>query len=63
MIISCKVSWGAIKWHMDCQEFMLNAKNDTKCLLLSVSHPNRCYNETIIHHCDIFQDVLVTLDD
>jgi hypothetical protein len=50
---------------IDCRESMVKAKSlfhNIKPLLLSISHPNRCSDETIIQHCDIFQDILVTLD-
>jgi hypothetical protein len=50
---------------VDCREVMLKAKDlfrDIKHLLLSITHPNRCSDEIIIQHCDIFQDILVTLD-
>jgi len=50
---------------VDCRESMMKAKslfNNIKPLLLSISHPNRCSDETIIQRCDIFQDILVTLD-
>ncbi len=50
---------------VDCREVILKAKElfrDIKHLLLSVSHPNRCSDEIIIQCCDIFQDILVTLD-
>ncbi len=50
---------------VDCHEVMLKAKNvfyDIKCLLLPISHHNRCSSAIIIQCCDIFQDILVTLD-
>ena len=50
---------------VDCREVMLKAKSlfcDIKRLLLSISHPDRCSDEIIIQRCDIFQDILVTLD-
>jgi hypothetical protein len=50
---------------VDCCEVMYKAKDlfhDIKSLLLSISHPNRCSNEMIIQHCNIFQDIFVTLD-
>jgi hypothetical protein len=50
---------------VDCHEVMLQAKSlffNIKTLLLSISHPDRCLDDTIVHHCNIFQDILVTLD-
>ncbi len=50
---------------VDCREVMLKAKclfHDIKCLLLLISHSNICSDEIIIQRCDIFQDILVTLD-
>ena len=50
---------------VDCREVMSQAKSlffNITTLLLSVSHPDRCSDDTIVHHCNIFQDILVTLD-
>ncbi len=50
---------------VDCCEVMTKAKvlfRDMISLLLSISHPDRCSDETIIQHCNIFQDILVTMD-
>jgi hypothetical protein len=50
---------------VDCREVMTKAKvlfRDIKSLLLSISHPNRCSDDTIIKCCNIFQDILVTMD-
>jgi len=50
---------------VDCREVMTKAKvlfRDIKSLLLSISHPNRCSDDTIIQRCNIFQDILVTMD-
>jgi hypothetical protein len=50
---------------VDCREVMMKAKSlfhDIKPLLLSIDHLNRCSDETIIQHCNIFQDILVTVD-
>jgi RNA processing factor Prp31 len=50
---------------VDYREVMYKAKDlfhDIKSLLLSISHPNRYSNKMIIQCCNIFQDILVTLD-
>jgi len=33
-----------------------------KTLLFSISHPDRCSDDTIVDHCNIYKDILVTLD-
>jgi hypothetical protein len=40
----------------------LNLFFNNKTLLFSTSHPDRCSDNTIIDHCNILQDILVTLD-
>jgi seryl-tRNA synthetase len=50
---------------VDCQKVMSCAKDfffDIQELLLSIVHPQRCSDKTIIDHCNICHDILVTLD-
>jgi hypothetical protein len=48
---------------VDCHEVMSQAKSlffNIKTLLLSISHPDRCSDDTIINHCNILQYILVS---
>jgi hypothetical protein len=50
---------------VDCREVMSHAKEpfcEIQELLLSIVHPQRCSNETIMDHCNICCDILATLD-
>jgi hypothetical protein len=50
---------------VDCCEVMSQAKSlffSIETLLFSISHPDRCSDDTLVGHCNIYQDNLVTLD-
>jgi len=50
---------------VDHHEVMSQAKSlffSIKTLLFSISHPDRCSDDTIVDHCNIYKDILVTLD-
>jgi hypothetical protein len=50
---------------VDCREFMSKAKDicsEIQAMLLSVDHPQRCSDQNIIDRCNIYCNILVTLD-
>ncbi len=50
---------------VDCRELMSHAKDlffNIQEFLLSIAHSQRCLDETIIAHCNIYCEILATLD-
>ena len=50
---------------VDCRELIKLAKpifEKFKTVLLSVSHPGRCSDDSIVCACDLYRDICVTLD-
>ena len=50
---------------VDCRAFMSKANDicsEIQVMLLSVDHPQRCSDESIIDRCNIYCKILVTLD-